>query len=249
MNNKMPNGTVSVTANIIASIRVHITALRPDFQRQQPVYALNWFNASWLWLYNFYNFLAIRSVLNVDGIPFFKARVGRILHGDIEGHRTVLLIVRYPNIDRFKTMMESRYFQLVSIIRSIAVKEFTFAFSTRLDTQETDNSLPITKIDDGGAYVIHHFRNGDNNDDFTDQIRELANASEVDLVFSSKVSARLYAQQGEKAPSAVDAIMDGCLILQAQTDTDIERLIASDEYQALIRTTQSSFVATLNRIF
>jgi len=249
MSDKMPNNTVSVTANIIASIRVHITALRPDFQLQQPVYALNWFNTSCLWLYNFYNFLATRSVRNIDGIPFFKARVDRTLHGDIDDRRAIVLIVRYPSIENFKAMMESRYFQLVSIIRGNAVKQFTFGFSSRLDTHDTQNSLPIATIDDHGVYAIHHYRSRDNNDLFSDQIRQTAKTSGVELVFSSKVSARLYAQQGEKEASAVDTIMDGCLILQAQADSDIETLIESDAYQALIATTQSSFIATLNRIF
>jgi len=161
----------------------------------------------------------------------------------------VVLIVRFPSIKNFKTMMDSRYFQLVSIIRGIAVKQFTFGFSSRLDTHDVTNSLPISKNDNEGVYAIHHYRNRDNNDEITEQVRELAKAAEVDLFFSSKVSARLYAQQGDKEPSAVDTIMDGCLILQAQTDIDIENLIASDEYQAQIATTQSSFIATLNRIF
>jgi len=252
MSDKMPNDTVSVTANIIASIRVHITALRPSFQLQQPVYALNWFNTSGLWLYNFYNFLAARSVLKVGGIPFFKARVDRTLYGDKDDRRAVLLIVRYPSIENFKTMMESRYFQLVSIIRGIAVKEFTFGFSTRLDTSDIQNSLQVTKFDNHGAYAIHHYRTNNSNNkhtDLIDQIRELTKNSGVELAFSSEVSARVYVQQGEKEASVMDTIMDGCLLLQAQAETDIETLVASDDYQAIIATTKSSFSATLHRIF
>ena len=251
MSVKKPNNTVSLTVNIIANLKVHITALRSEFQLAHPVYAMNWFNTNWLWLYNFYNLLAARSVLKIDGLPFFKARVERTLHGNIEDRRTMLLIVRYPSIENFKRMLESRYFQFVSLFRDIAVKEFTFSFSTRLDVQDTQNSLPITKIDNYGVYAVHHFRIHDdlNSAALTKQVRELAKEARVDLVFSSEISARLYTQQGEKEALPVDTVMENCLILQAQTDADIELLINSDAYQALIAKTQGSFIATLNRVF
>ena len=132
----MPSGTPSLTAKITSSVRVHITALLSDFKMDQPVYALNWFNSRQLWLYNFYNLLAARSVLNVGGVPFFKARVATTLYGDDADYRSVLLIVRYPDINHFKTMLQSRYFQCVSIIRGLAVAQFTFGFSTRTDIQD-----------------------------------------------------------------------------------------------------------------
>ena len=251
MSNEMPNGTVSVTAKIVGNLKVHITALKPDFQPKQAVYALNWFNSSWLWLYNFYNFLAMRSVLKVDGLPFFKARVNQVLHGDEQLHRSVLLIVRYPNITHFKTMLQSRYFQLVSIVRMIAVKKFTFSLSTRTDVQSETTVDLVKRVEESGFYAIHHYQVAEGVAKIAKQVEQLFAGGEnsVRMVFSSQVSARLYSQQNDDPAVAVETIMDGCLLLQASSEGDIQKLISSEEYQSIIKSTKESYVATLNRIF
>lgn len=251
MSDQMPSDTVSVTANITANLKVHIAALRSEFQKNEPVYALNWFNTHWGWLYNFYNLLAAPSVLKVGGVPFFKARVEQVLHGESAACRAVLLIVCYPNIEHFKTMLQSRYFQLVSILRGIAVKEFTFGFSTRTDadTKDNQNLKSIQRIDQRGVYAIHHYQIDDANNQLTEKVAKVATSFDVELAFASTVSARLYTQQGQKPTSVVDTIMDGCLILQANTNSDIEALIKSEDYQVIIASTQNSFIATLKRVF
>ena len=274
----MPSDTVSITANIMAKLKVHITALYPDFKQQQPVYALNWFDTRWLWLYNLYNLLAAGSVLNVNGFPLFKARVQNTLYGEPKARRDVLLIVRYPSIEQFKSMLQSRYFQLVSMIRGAAVKNFTFAFSTRTDASNVQETKQIQRISQSNAYAIHHYqkansisaeskRGFDTNqiantakqsiqqstkqstNHIAEQASSIAEHYGVEIGFSSTVSARLYSQQGDGMISAIDTIMDGCLILQAKTHTDIEQLILSADYQTFMTTLSHSYVATLKRIF
>lgn len=245
----MPSDTPSITANIIARIRVHITALRADFKTNQPLYGLNWFNSRQLWLYNLYNFLAERSVLKVGGVPYFKARLATTLYGDKADCRSVLLIVRYPEVKSFKTMLQSRYFQLVGIIRGLAVTQFTFGLSTRTDTQDTGKFTDQHRISQSKAYAIHHYRMADEVSDIAERVAELAASHQVNLAFSSSVSARLYPQQGDKPPAAIKTIMNGCMILQADSQQDIAQLVASSDFQALLTTTKSSFIATLSRIF
>lgn len=249
MNKIMPSDTPSITANIIASIRVHITALRADFKTNRPLYALNWFNSRQLWLYNLYNFLAESSVLKVGGVPYFKARLATTLYGEKADCRSVLLIVRYSGVTPFKTMLQSRYFQLVSIIRGLAVTQFTFGLSTRTDTQDTGEFTDQKRISQSKAYAIHHYRMSDEGLDIAERAADLAVSHQVSLAFSSSVSARLYSQQGDKPPAALETIMDGCMILQADSQQDIAQLVASSDFQALLTTTKSSFIATLNRVF
>ena len=249
MNTAMPSDTPSITANITKSVRVHITALQADFDIDKPVYALNWFNSRQLWLYNFYNLLAARSVLNVGGIPFFKARVATALYGNEADCRSVLLIVRYPGVSHFKTMLQSRYFQLVSIIRGLAVAQFTFGFSTRIDIQDTGEFANQNRISESKVYAIHHYRLSDHGSDISQRAAELAASHQVKLAFSSCVSARLYPQNGSTAPAAVETIMDGCMILQADSHAQIEQLVVSPDYATLLATTDASFIATLDRIF
>ena len=249
MDNAMPSGTPSITARITANLRVLITALRTDFKLDQPVYALNWFNSRSLWLYNFYNFLAARSVLKVGGVPLFKARVATTLYGDDADHRSVVLIVRYPGISQFKNMLETRYFQLVSVIRSLAVAQFTFGFSTRTDIQDDGEFNQHNRISDSHIYVIHHYRVSDQVSGIAERAAALAATHQLKLAFSSRVSARLYSQKDSRPPVAVETIMDGCMILQADSQSQIDQWVASTGYKQLLATTDSSFVATLNRIF
>ena len=249
MNNVMPENT-PVTANIIAGTKVHITPLDADYSKLQPVYALNWFNTRWLWLYNLYNFLAARSVLKVAGIPFFKARVDRTLYGQMENHRSVLLIVRYHGLDSFKRMLENRYFQIMSLLRGIAVKEFTFGLSSRVDVSDIDEFDAQTVIVDEGVYTIHHFRQADSGDNnISQEAQKIAKKFDVNLGFASYVSARLYSQQGEKAPVPVDTIMTGCLVFQADSQSKIDRMLETQAYKTLISNTDSSYIATLSRVF
>ena len=249
VNMSMPSGTPSLTAKITSGVRVHLTALLPDFKVDQPVYALNWFNSRQLWLYNFYNLLAARSVLKVGGVPFFKARVATTLHGHDADYRSVLLIVRYPDINHFKTMLQSRYFQCVSIIRGLAVAQFTFGFSTRTDIQDNGEFTNQSRIAKNMVYAIHHYRLSEQASDIAERASELAPSHQVKLAFSSRVSARLYPQKGSTPPEAVDTIMDGCMIMQADTQAQVEQLVASPEYKALLATSEASFIATLDRIF
>ena len=245
----MPSGTPSISANITRSVRVHITALQSDFKIDEPVYALNWFNSRQLWLYNFYNFLAARSVLKIGGVPFFKARVATTLYGNDADHRSVLLIVRYPGIAHFKTMLQSRYFQLVSILRGLAVAQFTFGFSTRTDVQDVGEFADQNRISESKVYAIHHYRLSDQISDIAERATKLAASHQVNLAFSSFVSARLYPQKGSTPPVAIETIMAGCMIMQADSQQQIEQLVASPAYEALLATTNSSFIATLDRIF
>ena len=249
MNKAMPSGTPSLTADITSSVRVHIAALRADFNIDQPVYALNWFNSRQLWLYNFYNFLAARSVLKIGGVAFFKARVASTLYGNDADYRSVLLIVRYPGIAQFKTMLQSRYFQAVSIIRGLAVAQFTFGFSTRTDIQDAGEFADQNRISQSKVYAIHHYRSSDQVLEIAEKATDLATLHQVKLAFSSCVCARLYPQKGGTPPEAVETIMDGCMLMQADSQAQIEQLVASPDYSALLGSTDTSFIAMLDRIF
>ncbi len=248
MNNSTPEYT-SVTASIVAGIKVRITAVDHELAKDQAVYALNWFDTRWLWLYNLYNILATRSVLKVAGVPFFKARVDRTLYGKAEDRRAVLLIVRYPGLVSFKNMMESRYFQIMSIVRGIAVKEFTFGLSTRCDVNDRNQFDVQTSIENKGVYVVHHFSQGElSNDEVISLAKDIANQSNVDVSFASKVSARLYSQKNDETPVPVKTIMTGCLVFQTDSQINIDKMLEKQTYQSLITKTGSSYIATLKRI-
>ena len=99
----------------------------------EPVYAINWFNTRSALVYDFYNFLAVRSVRKIGGGPFIKCKLEKTLIDDDTLRRDVLLIVKYPSLVNFRRMLESTMFQLVSLLRTAAVSDFTFGFTKRQD--------------------------------------------------------------------------------------------------------------------
>jgi len=118
-----------IEATIVASTTVRIERLNNNSAWEHPVHAINWFDTRLLLLYNFYNLLAGRSVARVGGTPLVKGKLISRIVGTDASQRQILLLVRYPSPAQFKTMLESTYFKLVSVLRGLAVKNFTFCLS------------------------------------------------------------------------------------------------------------------------
>ena len=122
----------------------------------EPIYAINWFNTKSSLVYDFYNKLAVGCVRKIGGAPFFKGRHIKTLHGREEDRRDVLLVVRYPALKNFLTMLESKVFQGVSVIRMAAVDEFTFGFTKREDTGA--DLIPMDPQEEGEVfYGVFHY--------------------------------------------------------------------------------------------
>jgi len=230
-----------IQAKITNNISVFIQSVDQKFSLNQPVYAINWFNTRMLWLYNFYNLLAAISVNKVGGKPFFKGRVKKTLYGSDEFRRDILLIVNYPGANSFKNMLENTYFKIVSLLRMLAVKEFTFGFSRRTDLRNNKVS-PC----DNGAYAIVHYRGESNIDK---KISLITVKMGIDICFSGRITSLLFSGNESEVKEQVPCLMEGVFVLKADTNLQLEKALSTDEFQTIIQQTISSFVATLERIF
>lgn len=219
---------------------VYIKSADKDVPLASPVYAVNWFNTRRLWLYNTYNMAAVGTVTKVGGKAIFKGSVIDVLLGDDAERRDMLLIVNYPSANQFMRMLESTWFKLVSILRLLSVEEFTFGFTRRTDaaTVSADN-------DKSKAYAIHHYRAAE---DLTARLEALVQQEPVEVYFAGRTSSLLYSGDSQQATQQVPCLMHGLLILRAADSEQIARLVHSDAYQAVVAQTESSFVATLDRI-
>ena len=127
-----------IRASVTKSTDILIRGINADINLKEPFYAINWFSTKREWLYHFYNFLAARSVIKIGGKAFFKAGVGETIIDDSgNGKRELLLIVRYPGGLQFKSLMESTYFKMVSILRILSVRKFTFGFTHKIEADKT----------------------------------------------------------------------------------------------------------------
>lgn len=126
---------MSIERNITPGIRAFMESLGDEAWLDEPVFAINWFRAKRPWAYQLYGALAARSVFATGGKLLFKGAVAETLKGDAGG-RDTLLIVNYPSAGAFLDLLSGRFFQLVSPLRMMAVRRFSFVMHRRSDGPE-----------------------------------------------------------------------------------------------------------------
>jgi len=210
----------------------------------EPIYAVNWFNTKAQWMYDFYNFLAVKAVRKVGGAPFFKGKYIRTIQGATDMRRDILLVVRYPAISQFMVMLANGYFLAVSSIRILAVKDFTFGLTKRSDAGP--DLRPRSSAESSGlTYAIHHFKAPDG---FESKLSQIVSESPVELFYAGSIKARIATGKDEEVYSAIPCLMDGIIVLKSEELNLIEDLVARSEYQTLIEKTDSSFIGLYKRI-
>ncbi len=230
----------TLRAKIIGTTSVYIQSVDRDVPLSLPVYAINWFNTNWLWLYNFYNLLAWYSLKKVGGKAYFKGRVVEVIQGDITLQREVLLIVWYPGADHFIKMMGSTYFKLVSIFRILSVKNFTFGF-----TQRKDSPKAVADAEKNKCYAIHHYRA---ENDFLGKFEDILQEQDIEIYYAGRVSSLLFSGDNQQPTEQVPCLMTNLLVLRADSHDRLKNLLKHDGYQAAIKETESTFIATLDRM-
>lgn len=234
-----------IKAKISSKIFVYIKSIEKNTPVGGPLYAINWFDTKSLWLYNFYNLVATRSVTRIGGTPYFKGKVQDVLFGDTKHRRDVLLIVKYPNALQFKKLIESFYFKCVSIFRMLSVTRFTFGFTKPTGPNPVSAEATLSAASQNKVYTVHHYKA---DSDITKDIEQAVAAQKVEIHYAGAIKALLYSGDAKVANNQTPCIMSGIVILSATSLTDHKNLIQSEAYQAIIKKSQSSFIATLKRI-
>jgi uncharacterized protein (DUF1330 family) len=223
-----------------------IKQVKKDVGLDRPIYAINWFDTRMQWMYDFYNLLAAQSVFKIGGKVFFKGKVVKKLSGSAEDSRNMLLIVNYPSAIRFMDLMKDNFFILVSVLRELAVKDFSFGFTARLDSQEP---LPEKRstFDRSKAYAMHHFRTDMPLTEFLPRLHEIAAGNGVKVHYAGQISSLLFAQNQQGKETQVPCLMDGILLYEADHDALLETMISGEQYRQEIAQLDSSYIALLKR--
>jgi uncharacterized protein (DUF1330 family) len=226
-------------ASITKNNFIYIESIEGEIDTQKRIYAINWFNTKSPWLYNLYNTLANPMVEKSGGRGFLKGKIKKTLHGIKSEHRDVLLIVTYPSLKHFTKLVEMPLFLLVSLLRMLAVKEFTFGFSHRVDDE---NVVEVPKTQ--GQYAVHHYKSKDS---ISKEVELLSKESNVEVYYMGEIFA-LLSFGDEKKKEQTPCLMDGVVVFTSEQMKNIEDFVQREKYQALINKTQSSFIATLERV-
>ena len=117
---------------VTKSLRLALRGSEPALAA--PLVAINWFDTRYAPLYHLYNALAARHVRRIGARPLFKAELRETLAGDACLARRFLLIVRYPCGERFLDLLSSRRFQLLSLLRIMTVRRFSFVLHGQIES-------------------------------------------------------------------------------------------------------------------
>ncbi|WP_271782077.1 hypothetical protein [Aquimarina algiphila] len=229
-----------ITCRVSKKRAIIIRATDANVSLSNEVFAINWFNTKNRSLYNFYNLLAARSVYKVGARPIFKGEITKKLIGNSDQHREMLLIVKYPSVASFKSLLDNLYFKLISVFRIKAVQDFNFGFSSK-------NDLSFNKTKDKSKiYIIHHYQ-GKVDRVWLQEMINLASKYKVHLFYSGSISSRLYVKDKKKEDKTIPCMLDGVLVWYADTEEDITSFVVDKTYKNLLTQVANSYVGILKR--
>ena len=235
----------SLTQKISNNLNISIMSAGPKYNLVDPVWAINWFNVKSKWLYDLYNYMAVSHVISVSGIPFFKGRLIRRIEGFEMDERELLLIVNYPSPSAFLTMIKSKLFQLKSLVRISAVKDFTFGFMRRQDDGGISQSKG-SKYERNLIYMVHHFKHN-NTEVNAIKIKEQATLFDIFTHFVGTKSHIVGRRKKSDRLKTAPFIMDGLIVLGAFEESQFQEFLNSPFYQEFIREKKSNYLGLFTR--
>ncbi len=219
---------------------------QPD-RLDKPLFAINWFDTRSRLIYDLYNALASRSLFKVGGKVLFKGRVIETLSGRALDARQILLIVNYPSGERFLDLLSGTFFQIVSALRILAVRRFSFGLNERIDGPQLLGSA-TTPFARGPAWAIHHYASDQDIRENLEALREFASSSGLELWFVSQKIGTVTSETGAGSRQPMDSVTDKVVLFKAATAQQLRDGLLSPRGQQLVNTQPNSYVGLLDRV-
>jgi len=233
-----------VFTQLTRSIGVRLQAHPEPPYDSKHLHAVNWFDVRALWAYDLYNALAATSLRRVGGVPVFKGRLSKVLVGNEQDQRDVLLLVQYPGAEAFAGMLANRRFMLVSMLRELVVKRFSFGLSAA-----SIASISPWGTHDSATYLVYHCRSDmQTHLQLLTELQASAEKFAVDSVFATRIKYTLSLERADKPAEAVDCLMDSFFVLRHSSASVLSDLADSSHFQKLLNHTNSAFVALFERL-
>lgn len=207
-----------------------------------PLFAINWFDTRFAILYHFYNSVAASRVFRIGGKVFMKAKVGRQLAGDSAMKRQFLLIVNYPSPEAFLNLVGDRVFQVVSLMRTAAVKHFSFCLNKRYEEQQLLDTR-FQDHDQTKKYAVLIFKG-----DFTEGLKSFAKERSIDVIFSSERALTVAVRNGDTVDHNA-AITEKVFLLRSDDEASLEAFFSCPEFGDVPSSWEDAFAAYLHPIF
>ena len=236
---------VGVTRDITGSLRAEIIGNSDEING--PLYAINWFDTRLAFVYHFYNLLAAQRVFRIGGKVFFKGKCQQTIGGDSEMARQFLLIVNYPSGTRFMDLLADRIFQLVSVFRAMAVKQFSFVFHKRKEIHETPAAGQ--PFDAGDCYAVLHLSKqaAASNDDRIAELDGIATTHQVEIFFAGSMTGQVVLVKKSGTRDAMPFITEDTVLFKTSDKQTMAKLFGSAEIQAFLSAAPGYFASYIKR--
>jgi uncharacterized protein (DUF1330 family) len=231
---------------ITRGTKIVLQAVHDEDVLKNPLFAINWFNTRSLWLYNLYNMIASRSLSKIGGRVLFKGRVMETLLGSPEDTREILLIVNYPSGERFLDLLSNRFFQITSLLRLAAVRDFSFVFNQRVDGPallEKRNQV----FDASRAWAVHLYSSDCDVHEEVQLLRTVAAKDKLTLHFASLRAVIVHSEDNDGKRKAFNHVTDRVVILEAENEERI-RAAVSGSYHEFAASVSGSYIGLLSRM-
>lgn len=231
------------SVEINKDLSVVISAANAETDLDQPLYAINWFNYRSSFLYKIYSLLVLSDVRAVGGKPVFKGEVLEKWEGEDKLDRKVLLVVKYPAADRFLKMVGKKTFQLKSLFRIKAVKNFVFGFTKKLNYTRVETKPALDAY-----YLLHLYRNSQANITSAAQLHMLAEAGASIFFYGTKTASLGRKRRGHEV-ELLPFPIDGVLILHASTLDELKSLRDHQAFRSFKQVHEVNNIYLLKRTF
>ena len=236
----------NITGSITAEIHGDLNEI------ESPLFAINWFDTRVAIIYHIYNLLAASRVFKIGGKVLLKGKCGQAISGNPTLARHYLLIVNYPSGHRFLELLSDKLFQLVSVLRIAAVKQFSFVLHQR---QGEPQLLPDSKsvIDPSDHYAVLQIQLPEESKeeaksfDFS-AIEKLAEQHDSEVFFAGRVAGQVVlgkAKQNEL--DAVAFLTSITIVIKSSTAKSVLDCFASDQVASLLPAGAEYFAAQVKR--
>lgn len=203
-----------------------ISPAHAESRLDEPLYAINWFNYKSSWLYTIYSLLVLPDVKSVGGKPIIKGHVLEKWEGKDALDREVLLVVKYPSADQFLKMVGKKSFQLKSLFRIKAVKNFVFGFTRKI----SDNRAAV-KPGLNDHYLVHLFQSKHASAPSADTLEKLSETG-ASVYFCATKTAYLGRKRLNVALEQMPFLIDGILIMHASSADSLRKLRDHEAFRA-----------------
>ncbi len=233
-----------IDKKVTKTTSLSITGSQQGIDLGSNIWAVNWFNPKRRWLYNLYTTLAGPLVIKVGGRLWHKSTFLEKLAGKDDDGRNMLLIVEYPTASNFMDLVGIKFFQLISILRILAVEDFIFGFTKRVAVP----GLTKNRQAKGAPCLIHHFRSKKNFSGGFNSLASFASDKGINLIYAGTKVATLSRTIVDKGVMEVPFFMDGIIVFESDNIASLKTFFGSETYRDFTSKTENSYAAIFEKI-